>query len=476
MMKVDDLLKELIESDNPTATLSAKYDELPESEMDATVRELQKQDYITVNWGDNKPWHVTINYAGMERYEELKIKPKSPRDQLRDLISEAAIVERMDFKAIQKGYAIPGVVSHYNEWKARADIFNERYLKAHPLNEKIKIACSSNTHGSFDILRSSLIAVETDEEYWNADGRGESDIMVKNNTQKERKILISHSSYDAKFVERFVELLEVLGLRQEEIICSSVAPYCIPLSNNIYKWLVDKFQNYDLHVIYMLSHNYYESAASLNEMGAAWAMAQDWDALLLPGFNFSEVRGCIDPQKIAIKLDDEDFRTLKFRLDELKNNLVQKFGLRAAEGAFWERHRDNFISDIATISNELATKENIKKESDTSANDEGISFSDLVLLSITINEAQLIYLPMCGGVGVSAGSMGGDALQGRRLAKWDEAIEILLNSGFIHRVGKKDKIYEATNAGYNRSDELKDAIGISSKEEFEVYLKKAVMS
>ena len=40
-----------------------------------------------------------------------------------------------------------------------------------------------------------------------------------------------------------------LGLRDEEIICSSVPPYCIPLGNKVYEWLVNEFQNSDLSVI-----------------------------------------------------------------------------------------------------------------------------------------------------------------------------------------------------------------------------------
>ena len=39
---------------------------------------------------------------------------------------------------------------------------------------------------------------------------------------KPHKLFISHSSKDVDYVEAFVGLLEILGLRDEEIICSSV--------------------------------------------------------------------------------------------------------------------------------------------------------------------------------------------------------------------------------------------------------------
>lgn len=105
--------------------------------------------------------------------------------------------------------------------------------------------------------------------------------------------------------------MEGLGFREDEIICSSVPPYCVPLGNNVYNWLVDQFQNCDLHVIYLLSKTYYNRAACLNEMGEAWAMKQKWTGILLPGFDFKNICGCIDPMQASIKLDDEDIQELK---------------------------------------------------------------------------------------------------------------------------------------------------------------------
>ena len=126
----------------------------------------------------------------------------------------------------------------------------------------------------------------------------------------------------------FVGLLEIQGLRDEEIICSSVPPYCILLGNKVYEWLVSEFQNSDLHVIYVFSKDYYSSATSLNEMGATWAMKHKWTGVLLPGFQFNQLDGGIDKTQIEIKLDDSDNRTLKYRLSEFKDELIKDFNLR----------------------------------------------------------------------------------------------------------------------------------------------------
>ena len=58
----------------------------------------------------------------------------------------------------------------------------------------------------------------------------------------------------------------------------------------------------------MLSDNYYKSPACLNEMGAAWVLKKEYRSILLPGFDYKEIEGAINPRKIGIKLDDDDLR------------------------------------------------------------------------------------------------------------------------------------------------------------------------
>lgn len=166
---------------------------------------------------------------------------------------------------------------------------------------------------------------------------------------KKKRLFISHSSKDYEYILAFVNLLEDIGFGEDEIVCSSIPVYCVPLNYNVYKWLVDIFQNYELHVIYMLSHNYYKSAASLNEMGAAWALKQRWTAILLPDFDFKEISGCIDKEQISIKLDEENEPMLRYRLDALKDALISEFGLENIPIAVWERKREAFLGVISNL-------------------------------------------------------------------------------------------------------------------------------
>lgn len=132
---------------------------------------------------------------------------------------------------------------------------------------------------------------------------------------------------------------------------------CDPGGKKIYEWLREQLLNYNIHMIFMLSHNYYDSAASLNEMGAAWFAKTESTLVLLPGFGFSDIKGCIDSSEMGIALDG-DINELKHRLGELKDNLCEEFKLSPMSATKWERYRDGFLGKIQSD----VSKERIQEE------------------------------------------------------------------------------------------------------------------
>jgi len=175
-------------------------------------------------------------------------------------------------------------------------------------------------------------------------------IFTMSKISKPIKVFISHSTQDMSFVQPLVELFEHIGLNTETMFCSSVAGYNVPLDNNIFDYLKDQFQNFDLRVVFILSENYYNSPACLNEMGAAWVLQHKYTSVLLPGFEFKSVKGVIDQMRISIKLDS-DKAELKARLNELRNTLIEECGIKTSSfsGNIWERHRDKFIEEVNSI-------------------------------------------------------------------------------------------------------------------------------
>lgn len=164
-----------------------------------------------------------------------------------------------------------------------------------------------------------------------------------NVTKKQPKLFISHSSKDERIARHFVELLEFLGFNKENMFYSSARTYGVPIDKDIYDEIKEQFNKYNLHVIYMLSENYYNSIPSMQEVGAAWVLMYKYTSILLPGFEFKNIKGAINPNKISIKLDDKN---CKFLLTELKDNLIDEFNLKKVDNNLWEQKRDSFIDRV----------------------------------------------------------------------------------------------------------------------------------
>lgn len=165
----------------------------------------------------------------------------------------------------------------------------------------------------------------------------------KSNEISERieRIFISHSSKDKEYVDLFVNLLSDIGLDRngKRIFYSSMDGYGIPLGENIYDYLKSELKQ-NILVLFMLSDNYYASAACLNEMGATWIASNDYYSILLPEFEFGKIEGAIDPLEISFKINN------KAKLTEFKNHLEDIFNLERLNENIWEAKRDEFIAGI----------------------------------------------------------------------------------------------------------------------------------
>lgn len=85
-------------------------------------------------------------------------------------------------------------------------------------------------------------------------------------------------------------------------------------------------------------------------MGAAWVLQHRYTSILLPQFDFRDVKGVIDQMRISIKLDSEKYE-LNSRLNELRNTLVSELELKISSASqnIWERHRDEFVDKVNSV-------------------------------------------------------------------------------------------------------------------------------
>lgn len=291
-----------------------------------------------------------------------------------------------------------------------------------------------------------------------------------NADDKKNKVFISHASKDVEYVKTFVNLLEDIGLSEDEIVCSSISGYGIPLGADIYDWLSSQFQEFNLHVIFMLSKNYYKSVACLNEMGAAWVLKQKYDSVLLPDFDFVQIKGAINPNKIGIKLDS-NVDELNHRLNELKDNLIEEFGLRAISATKWERHRNEFIEKINKITTEVADEdeqETVEKSQTSISNDAGV----LLVYAANSSSGQIIMLRTLSGLTVSSGNWNfvGEDATAREESRWEDAVVELEKYGLITASTYKREIFRITTTGYEVADKLKAELNIDTNKNPDEYL------
>ncbi len=233
--------------------------------------------------------------------------------------------------------------------------------------------------------------------------------------------------------------MEDIGLRESQIFCSSALGYGIPLDEDIYEYLKKQFNEFDLHIILLLSDHYYESVASMNEMGAAWVLQKKYTIILLPGFQFKEIEGAINPRQIGMKLDN-DLGDVKEKLGQLKDSVVEEFGLEPMRDVRWEQKRDECIRQILDIKPEQV----LGKEA-------------IIMLQKACNEkdGMILRTTSMEGVQIEVRSENFITSQERRVvALWESGLEELVTGGYVERQGRENQIFLVTQKGYDYIDNL----------------------
>lgn len=263
---------------------------------------------------------------------------------------------------------------------------------------------------------------------------------VSSLTNKPPKVFISHSSNDIAFVSSLVTLLEGIGLSAEQLLCSSVPGYGIPLDSDIYEFLKEQFQNFDLRVIFVLSEHYYQSVASMNEMGAAWVLQSKYSIILLPGFEFSMIKGAVNPRQIGIKFSD-NLNDVKEKLGQLRNILQQEFSLPSIPDIRWEAKRDNLINAIFSL-----------KPSKQSLSDNA-----LLLLQTASKDRHGIIIKTKDLAGTHIVANGIDFIESqenREIAEWEACFGELLEQSLISATSPSGEVYNVTKSGYVYLDHI----------------------
>ena len=183
---------------------------------------------------------------------------------------------------------------------------------------------------------------ETFDKYLYSDKKKEK----KDLSKAYNKIFLSHSSNDKKYGDALEKFITSLGIKNDQLIYTSHPLHKIPTNENIYSYLKSNI-NKNIYVIFLLSDNYLNSVACLNEMGAAWVTETDYVNIYVPNFDFKNPKYhqcAVDTEKMGIILKNDEI--CKMGIIDLKNKIVSAFGLEVDEKSV-SFNIDNFMNEIS---------------------------------------------------------------------------------------------------------------------------------
>jgi TIR domain len=168
------------------------------------------------------------------------------------------------------------------------------------------------------------------------------------------KVFVSHAHSDKDIVQELVAILELIGLRHNQIFCTAVPGYGIPLGDNLFERLKAEL-NDNAAVIFVLSDNFYNRPICLAEMGAAWVLSSSHAPVIVPPFKYNQIEGVIK-NTIAITINNAD------DLNLLAEWVAKEFGITIASGSRWEHNRARILGQInGLIKDRITAKESEAK-------------------------------------------------------------------------------------------------------------------
>ncbi|MFE4133086.1 toll/interleukin-1 receptor domain-containing protein [Peribacillus sp. YIM B13482] len=291
----------------------------------------------------NKIKEFLIDYLVKVENELLSIRERDVMDTKKELdllIQEGYEVKNKCSKpGAYAGFYISG--SEYVAWIEKSKMFIKKNVVDKDFYSafcKIAEKANGNDESEFEELIGRLKALLS---YDFSEAKKE-----ELSSNKIDKVFISHSSKDVEYVKALVQLLNDIGIKKsdEHIFCSSLPGYGIPYGENIYDFLKKELNNSNIMVLFVLSHNYYQSAPCLNEMGAAWITSKSYNSILTPNFDFRHISGAIDPSKISFYMNNEN------GLNTFKDKIVELFELDDVDYKIWGEDRKKFIENVKKVS------------------------------------------------------------------------------------------------------------------------------
>ena len=331
--------------------------------------------------------------------------------------------------------------------RQRIDVVKAKYY-IQSFMRVVLVSCRNNGYDDQkEKIEEIIMRINAEE-----DEDGEKKLMERNS------IFISHRSTDKDVADMLKDFLVATGIPNEKVFCSSLPGNDVKfrISAEVKKRLQKSIVN-----ILILSKDYYESAYCLNEAGIAWYLEDEVDniAVCLPEVSEENMWGFFNGENKVRRLDNENdvaaiYDAIRKRLNV---SSVDYSVVTREKQKLTQRYEQHVNSRDKGKAAEMNVTE--PEHSNTGPVDyPSLQLHASVMLFFAAEDrGDIIVSSTLSGTSYCAGKVClNDSNEPRELAKWEAAVEQLLNSGYIKRTGKKDLIYQVTEKGYNISDAFKN--------------------
>lgn len=215
--EAETLLKEILDHEKDKQYWGTKFETFSARE-DAIARgcfkELQDNNLIKVQWGDNGPYLIWIQKDGYlyafsnDNAEEVSVFEQ----ELRQLLDRAKNIKAPINTA---PYTVD--INEYNrpsrDWLNDAEIFFNKYLKRHPLAQRMESLFFHRQQKAYIEIKSCLESISRDTEFISEiSGKPEGN-NVKKAAENQYDVFISHANKDKEdFVEDLYNSITKLGV------------------------------------------------------------------------------------------------------------------------------------------------------------------------------------------------------------------------------------------------------------------------
>ena len=259
------------------------------------------------------------------------------------------------------------------------------------------------------------------------------------------RVFISHSDNDVEVAILLIELLQkALNLRSDNIRCTSVDGYRMPGGVSIDGMLRAEVHDAEL-LIGLITPDSLRSAYVSFELGARWGADKPMIPLLASGASPEDLEGPLSGiNALDSRVDGQVYQLLEDVAKYLKLNLDKTSSYVAA------------VNELVQLSSKLTAA--IEQQSINPVYPQLSEDAKELLVAATKRSArEILKAAASGGLTIQAnGKSFTERGNARSEARWEQALEDLLDYGLVTDPRGKGQVFEVTHKGFQVADGLED--------------------